>query len=594
MLNDILLEVRKPARYIGGEWNISRKDFNQAYIKFALCFPDLYEVGMSNLGIRIIYGILNNIPDVVCERFFACDVDMEEALRKNRLGIFSLESCRQLREFDIIGFSLASELTYTNVLNILDLGNIPLKANLRNHAYPLVIAGGPCVLNPEPMHEFFDLFIIGEGEDLIPELIEIYRKYKEKFKAAKLSKFDLLLKFCQIEGVYVPSLYEAKYNPEGKIEEFKPKIKDAPSRIKKRYVKDLNTCFFPLDWLVSYVQLVHDRIVLEIMRGCPNRCRFCQSRLTYFPLRIRDIQSILDLASRVYERTGYEEISLAGLSVSDYPKIQELSRSLIDLFKTKVVAVSLPSIKARSVVGEISSTIASIKKTGLTFAPEAGSERLRNILAKDFDEQGFYQALEEAFSSGYQHVKLYFMIGLPHEEDKDLDSIIELSTRVSELRRKVNKYPARVNISINTLIPKPHTPLQWFKMESPDAIRYKQNYLKSRIKNKRLNLGFHNSKMSFLEGVLSRGDRRLSQVILGAFKKKAKFDAWGNHFAFDLWQEAFKEAKIEPDFYLKEKTKDEILPWDFLDVGINKEFLWDEFNKVIAKEEDKDYNQKIT
>jgi len=580
-MEDLLLQVNKPGRYIGSEWNVPRKDFDKAQIKFALIFPDLYEIGMSNLGLRIIYGILNNLEDVSCERFFSCDADMELMVRQNRLEFRSLETKKRLREFDIIGFSLGSELSYANVLNILELGLLPLQASGRDHTFPLVIGGGPCTLNPEPLHEFFDLFVMGEAEELILELVDIYRENKDKFKAGRISKQELLFLFSQIEGVYVPSLYEVRYNPEGEIEEFKPKIKGVPPRVKKRFVKDLNSSFFPLDWLVPYIQIVHDRLILEIMRGCPNRCRFCQARSGYFPHRQRSIGNILNLASDIYKRTGYEEISLCGLSVSDYSGVQELLQGLVDLFKQKAVGLSLPSIKPRAIVGNLSCLISTIKKTGLTFAPEAGSERLRKIIAKDFDEEEFFKATEQAYLSGYQHLKLYFMIGLPQEKDADLDGIIELAERVSELRRKVKRAPAQVNVSVNTLIPKPHTPLQWFPMADMESIKHKQAYLKNKIKNKRLIFSFHNRNMSFLEGVLSRGDRRLAQVILCAFKNGARFDAWGNYFIPEKWLEAFKDTDIDPDFYLKEKKNDEILPWDFLDVGIGREALLSEFKKTI-------------
>ena len=585
------MQVNKPGRYIGEEWNVSRKNFKKANIRFALCFPDLYEIGMSNLGMRIIYGILNDIEDVCCERFFSPDIDMQRILTHNRLEIFSLETKKRPGEFDIIGFSLGSELDYTNVLNILDLGGIPLKAAERDEKFPLVIAGGPCTLNPEPMHEFVDLFVIGEAEDLILEVIDVYRKHKQDFKTSRISKQDLLSLFSQIEGVYVPSLYEVVYNPRGTIEEFKPKIKGVPLKIKKRFVKDLNSCFFPLDWLVPYIQIIHDRVSLEIMRGCPNRCRFCQARSGYFPLRFRNIKNILNLAYETCKRTGYEEISLGGLSVSDYFHMEELLQCLVDSLKVKGVGVSLPSIKAKATVGNLFSIIASIKKTGLTFAPEAGTERLRKALAKDFDEEDFFRALEQSYLSGYRHVKLYFMIGLPDEKQEDLDGIIEFSSRVSELRRKTNKTPAQVNISINTLIPKPHTPLQWFRTEDMDSIKYKQDYLKDKVRKylptgrqERLKLDFHSRYMSFVEAVLSRGDRKLSEVIFYAFKRGARFDAWSKHFMFEAWRDAFRESNIDPDFYLRDRPKDEFLPWDFIDVGISKELLLDEFNKVIAIE----------
>jgi len=585
MLDDILLQVNKPGRYIGQEWNTPKKDFDKANIKFALCFPDLYEVGMSNLGIRIIYGILNNLNEVSCERFFSPDIDMERMLRARHIEIFSLESKRKLKSFDFIGFSLGYELDYTNVLNILDLGLIPLKSSLRDENYPLVIGGGPCALNPEPMHEFFDLFVLGEAEEVILEIIDIYRKYQQEFKEQhKISKQDLLVMLSHIEGVYVPSLYEVVYNGAGKIEKFKPKIEGIPTKIKKRFVRDLDKAFFPLDYLLPHIQIVHDRISLEIMRGCPNRCRFCQARSQYFPLRLKNPNCILNLASDVYRRTGYEEISLAGLSVSDYPHIEELIKTLVGLFKEKMVGVTLPSIKPKTYIGNLSSLIATIKKTGLTFAPEAASERLRKVLAKDFDIQDFWKSIEQAYILGYQHVKLYFMIGLPYEELRDLDGIVDFVTQVSELRRKIKKSSAGVNVSINTLIPKPHTPFQWLGMQDLDSIKYKQDYLKSKIRNKKLKLSFHNRYMSLLEGVLSRGDRRLSQVISSAFKQGARLDAWESHFRFSLWQAAFLESNIDPNFYLQARSIDEFLPWDFLDIGISKESLRSEFEKIVAIE----------
>ena len=590
MLDDILLQVNKPGRYIGQEWNLPKKDFDKADIKFALCFPDLYEIGMSNLGIRIIYAILNNLPDVVCERFFSCAPDMEKILRDKKMEIYSLESKKRLQEFDFVGFSLGHELNYTNVLNILELGSIPLKSTFRNHNYPLVIGGGPCALNPEPLHEFFDLFVLGEAEEAILEIIDIYRKCKVKFKASGMNKQDLLVMFSHIEGVYAPALYEARYNHEGKIEEFKSRTNGIPPKIKKRFIKDLNSAYFPSDWLIPYIQIVHDRITLEIMRGCPNSCRFCQARSQYFPFRQRELNNILNLADSTYKHTGYEEVSLCGLSVSDFSDIEELLKRLIGLFKENAVSISLPSIKPKRMIANISSLIASIKKTGLTFAPEAATERLRKILNKDFNTEEFFKVVQQVYISGYQSIKLYFMIGLPFEKEEDLDGIIDLSSRTLELRKKVGKRLAQVNpahaprggvnVSINTLIPKPHTPFQWLKMEQIESIKYKQDYLKRKIRNTRLRLSLHNPQMSFLEGVLSRGDRRLSQVIFSAFSRGARFDAWDNYFVFDRWMDAFKGSDIDPNFYLQDKSKDEFLPWDFLDVGISKEALIKEADKI--------------
>ncbi|MCX5713792.1 MAG: TIGR03960 family B12-binding radical SAM protein, partial [Candidatus Omnitrophica bacterium] len=567
---------------IGREWNSSLKDFQGTGFRFALVFPDMYEVGMSNLGVRILYGILNNMQDVACERFFSPGLDLENILRQNKLPIFSLESHKEFKDFDIIGFSLGHELTYTNVLNLLELGGVPLKASSRDKSFPLVIGGGPCCLNPEPLADFFDLFLIGEAEDAIVEIVDAWRGIKERFKDADFTKADALLELSVIPGVYVPSLYEVEYHDSGSIKDFRPKSGGVPKIIKKRFIKDLENAYFPKDWLVPYIQIAHDRITMEITRGCPNSCRFCQARSGYFPYRIRRPQGVVDLAKACYKASGYEEIALGGLSVSDYPHIAELTVSLVEFFKDKGVSVSLPSIKPKAILGELSALIATVKKTGLTFAPEAATERLRSLISKDFDMQDFFHTLEQAFKSGYQHVKLYFMIGLPQEEDRDLDAIAEFCFTVSGLKKNFIGGPAQVNLSINTLIPKPHTPLQWLSMPGLEGIKEKQLYLRERLKkSRRLTSSFHNYQMSFLEGVFSRGDRRLGEVIFGAFSKGARFDAWGDYFNFASWQEAFKDAGIDPDFYLRERSTDEILPWDFIDTGIPRKHLVEEFNKLI-------------
>jgi radical SAM family uncharacterized protein len=560
----LLLNVHRPAQYLGHEWNSSGKEISSCAISFALGFPDLYEIGMSNLGLRIIYGVLNNIPDVACERFFAPEADMEAVLRNSGRRLFSLESGRELYGFDFLGFSLGSELNYTNVLNVLDLAGIPLQAKLRDYRMPLVVGGGPCALNPEPLADFFDLFIIGEAEEAAAEVIDIYRRRKQDYKNGALAKEDLLAEMSHVEGIYVPALY-------------KPGIK-----VKKRVVDNFDSAFFPCNWIVPFVQTVHDRITLEIMRGCPNRCRFCQARSQYYPLRIRSREKVVSLANSAYALSGYEELSLAGLSVSDYPAVEKLVTDLTASFKERAVNLSLPSLKARALLGNITSLIAGIKKTGLTFAPEAGTQRLRQAIAKDFSEDDFFLAIEEAYRAGYQHLKLYFLIGLPGEMDEDLDGIIDFATAASDLKKKVSGGGAQINISINPLIPKPHTPLQWMKMEPVSRIREKQAYLRGRCKNKRLKINFHNIEMGFLEGVFSRGDRRLGAVIACAHKKGARFDAWPSSFSFSRWQEAFSEAGIDPQEYLEERNISDTLPWDFINIGIKKEYLIEEFNKSIV------------
>ncbi|MDD5281192.1 MAG: TIGR03960 family B12-binding radical SAM protein [Candidatus Omnitrophica bacterium] len=591
MIEDLFLGVHRPAQYLGNEWNACKKDFGSCKVSFALGFPDLYEIGMSNLGLRIIYGVLNNIPDVACERFFALEADMEAALKNSNRRLSSWESSQELIRFDMLGFSLGSELNYTNVLGMLELSGLPLQSSLRDCRYPLVIAGGPCALNPEPMAEFFDLFIIGEAEEAIVEVLNLYRKYKDDYRNGKLSKDAFLSELSQIEGVYAPSLYIPEYDSSGQLVAFAPKSvepgnqscrKNLPLKIRKRVVNDFNSAFFPCNWMVPYVQTVHDRITLEIMRGCPNRCRFCQARSQYYPLRIRSRENVFLLANQAYLSSGYEELSLAGLSVSDYPGLESLVSGLIASFKDMAVNLSLPSLKAKALLGNVSTLIAKIKKTGLTFAPEAGTQRLRQALAKDFSEDDFFKAIEEAFEAGYQHLKLYFLIGLPGEKEEDLDGIINFAQAASESKRKIKGGGAQINISINPLIPKPHTPLQWLKMESIDAIKEKRNYLRAHCKNKRLKFSFHNFEMGFLEGVLSRGDRKLGAVILAAYRKGARFDAWSSFFSFTKWQEAFLEQGVDPQEYLNEKPASEILPWDFIDIGIDKEDLLEEFNKSIV------------
>jgi len=583
MIEDLLNNVHRPGQYLGNEWNAEKKDFDQAAVTFALGFADLYEVGMSNLGLRIIYGVLNNLPGITCERFFAPEPDMEAALKSAKQPFFSWESARPLIDFDLLGFSLGSELNYTNVLNILDLAGLPLFSGLRDQKFPLVIGGGPCTLNPEPLADFFDLFVIGEAEEAIAQLAALYRKFKDDYRAARITKEELLRKLSVIDGVYAPVLYQPEYDAGGRLVSFSPRFKELPVKVKKRVVEDFNLAYFPSKWMVPYVQIIHDRITLEIMRGCPNRCRFCQARSQYYPLRIRKPEKVISLADAALASSGYEELSLAGLSVGDYPGIEDLVAKLTGSFSSCAVNLSLPSLKAKALLGNVSTLIAKIKKTGLTFAPEAGSLRLRQALAKDFPEDEFFQAIQEAYQAGYQHLKLYFLIGLPGENQEDLTAIIDFARAASEARRKINGSAAQINISINPLIPKPHTPLQWQKMDSLELIREKQNFLRDNCKNRRLKLNFHNLQMGFLEGVLSRGDRLLGKVIHLAYQKGARLDGWSDYFSFGRWSDAFSESGVDAQKYLAEQPTRTLFPWDFIDTGIPKENLLVEFNKSIAR-----------
>jgi radical SAM family uncharacterized protein len=583
--NEMLLGVRKPARYIGSEWNVSKKPFEQAAIRFALCFPDMYEVGMSNLGIRILYSILNSIPDVCCERVFVPDVDMEQSLRQTGTPLFSLESQRGAAEFDILGFSLGYELSYTNVLTVLDLAKIPFEAAGRGREHPLIIGGGPAVMNPEPLHEFFDLFVIGEAEEAVVELMDAYRIHRADYRSGRISKDDFLAALCKIEGVYVPSFYDAEYNDDGTVKSFSANRSGIPAVIRKRFVSDLNSLSFPREWIVPYIQIVHDRLTIEVSRGCPNRCRFCQARSCYFPIRYRSPQQVLETAREYYRQTGYDEISLSGLSVSDYPDLPGLMEQLVAEFKGKGVSISLPSVKPKTFLGGLSCLIATVKKTGLTFAPEAASGRLRRIIGKDFDEDEFFRMLDEVYRAGYQHVKLYFMIGLPQETPADIEAIAHFSRRVSSSRTPAAGSGAPVNVSVNTVIPKPHTPFQWVRMYSLDEMQDAQRLLSSKMNSRKIKISFHDRSMNFLEGVFSRGDRRVSRAIKVAYAKGCRFDGWSEHFKFASWMEAFGETGIDPAVYLRKRDADERLPWDFIDTGIPRQVLLNEYRAMMEKSE---------
>ncbi|MFA5100873.1 MAG: TIGR03960 family B12-binding radical SAM protein [Candidatus Omnitrophota bacterium] len=585
MLNDeFLLGVRKPARYIGSEWNVSKKSFDQAAVRFALCFPDMYEVGMSNLGIRIIYSVLNTIPDVCCERVFVPDIDMAQALRDKALPLFSLESQKEVRAFDILGFSLGYELSYTNVLSVLDLAGIPLEAASRGKEFPLIIAGGPAVMNPEPMHEFIDLFVIGEAEEAMVELIDVYRAHKADYLAGRILKADLLAALCRIEGVYVPSFYDVSYNYDQSVKSYTPNRAGVPATVKKRVLPDLNALSFPRGWIVPYIQIIHDRLTIEVSRGCPNRCRFCQGRSCYFPVRYRKPEQVLAAAREYYRQTGYDEISLAGLSVSDYPDLPGLMEHMVGAFKDKGVSISLPSVKPKTFLGGMSCLIATVKKTGLTFAPEAATDRLRKLIGKDFDEAEFFRMLDEVYRAGYQHVKLYFMVGLPQETDADIEAIADFSRRVSSARKAAAGSGAPVNVSVNTVIPKPHTPFQWVRMYSLEQMQDAQRRLLSKNSGRKIKISFHDRSMNFLEGVFSRGDRRLSAVIKAAYAKGCRFDGWSEHFKFESWMDAFRETAMDPAFYLRQRRIDECLPWDFIDAGIPKQALIKEYQAMERSE----------
>jgi len=548
---EILEQVRRPARYLGNEWNVVKKDVSAAEVKIALCFPDAYEVGMSHLGFRIIYGILNDRTDTVCERVFTPWPDFSAQLEKRDLPLFTLESKTPLDKFDIVAFTLSYEMNYTNILEILKLGRIPLTSVQRGPEHPIIIGGGPCALNPEPLADFFDLFVVGDGETVTNELVDAYRRLKsENIK----DKTKVLAELSKIEGVYVPLLYKA------------------PRTIKKRVVDDLDKSFYPTRYLVPYMSIIHDRVVVEIMRGCVHKCRFCQANMCYRPVRTRSKEKILDLIKASYNNTGYEEFSLMSLSSGNYPNITGLIEefSNLDVLKEKGVSISLPSLRVEDVLKELPASVKKVKKTGLTFAPEAGTERLRKVISKEIDTKKLLEAINVAQREGWRRVKLYFMIGLPTEDYSDIDGMLDLLHQISSL---TGRGVFEIAVSISPFIPKAHTPFQWEKMEGRKGLLEKQEYMRTRTKSRRIRLKFHKFNLSFMEAVFSRGDRRLGRVLLSAFEKGARFDSWDEFFNFDIWMEAFDKEGIDPLFYTGPRNFDDKLPWDHIDIGISKEWL---------------------
>ena len=562
-LEELLLTVQKPGRYVGGEWNAVRKEWTPGRVKFLLAFPDTYEVGMSNLGIKILYGILNNRDDCLAERVFAPWKDFEAVLRNNDMELFSLESRRPIKEFDIIGFSLSYELCYTNVLNILDLGGIPKESSKRREDDPLIIAGGPACFNPEPMAEFFDAFVIGDGEDVVLEIVELCKKYKYAERSThNAQRKELLRQLANIKGVYVPSLYRVSYNADGTIKEFVPTEDGAPDSIEKRVVEDLDSAFYPVKQIVPNIQVVHDRIAIEIMRGCKHACSFCQATTIYRPWRERSKDKILELARQAYAMTGYDEISLLSLSSVDHSRLKEMIEELSAEFCPKSVSLSVPSLRIEDAIEDLPALISKVKKSGLTFAPEAGSEKLRKSINKNIDMEKLFKAASGSFRAGWRHVKLYFMIGLPLEDDNDILRIAELIHKVSSLRKEIDGKAAQVTVSINPFIPKARTRFERAAMDSIETLEKKKDALKRAVKSKFIVLDFHSSSASLLEAVFARGDRRLASVVLDAWKRGARFDGWSEGFDFNIWASSFKDACIDPAFYAsRTREAGEILPW---------------------------------
>jgi radical SAM family uncharacterized protein len=574
IFRDILPQVSKPARYMGNEVNMIKKEWEPCRIKMAFAFPDVYEVGMSHVGSKILYGLINEKTDHLMERVYAPWPDMEEEMRRQGISLYTLESFKPLRDFDLLGFTLQYELAITNVLNMLDMAGIPVWSRERDEEYPLIIAGGPVVFNPEPYADFFDLFLIGDGEEMLPEFLDCCWENRH------LPKGELLLKLAELEGVYLPSLYRVDYQEDGRLKQMTPKLNSLPLTVRKRVVRDLDQAYFPERPVLPYMNIVHDRAVLEVMRGCQRGCRFCHAGMVYRPVRERSLETLQRQADQQLANTGYEEISLTSLSTLDYSGVDPLVKELVQAYQHQGTGVSLPSLRVDAFSIELANEVKKVRKTTLTLAPEAGTQRLRDAINKNVSEEQLLQAVKAAFQSGWLSLKLYFMIGLPGETEADLLGILDLLEKVRDLGDQYARKKVEIRASIASFVPKAHTPFQWQAQNSIQELEQKRRLL-TLSKRRRIKLSFHDSKTSYLEGVLSRGDRRLSLPIYRAWQKGCKFDGWSEYFNFGKWLEAFQEAEIDTDFYTtRSRSYDEVLPWDFIDIGVSKAFLKAENEKA--------------
>ena len=577
-----LLSVEKPARYVGSELNSVIKNKDDINIRFAFAFPDVYEVGMSHTGLHILYHLLNSKDNIWCERVFAPWTDMEEVMRKKDIPLYGLESKDELKKFDFVGFTLQYEMSYTNVLNMLNLADIPIRSKDRTEDMPIVMAGGPCAYNPEPLYEVVDLFTIGESEELILELMELY----EKEKISGFNKLSFLEKAAHIEGVYIPRFYEEIYNDDGTIKERKILNSNAKEVITKRIIKDLDKSFYPEKSILPYIDVVHDRVVLEVFRGCTRGCRFCQAGMVYRPVREKSTNTLINQVESLINSTGHDEISLTSLSTGDYSCLPDLTLQLLDKYENKNVSISLPSLRLDSMTFDIIERLQEVRKSGLTFAPEAGTQRMRDVINKNLTEEQILGPVETAFNLGWSTVKLYFMIGLPGETMEDVMGIKELSYKVKDKffqrPKEEIKGNLKINVSASCFVPKPFTPFQWVKQDSMDEFYDKAKSLQKEIKDKKVSFSYHEPKLSYLEAVFARGDRRLSNALIKAFEKGCRFDGWYDVFDFNKWMEAFEETNTDPDFFAKrERELTEVLPWDFIDTGITKKFLISEYKNAM-------------
>ena len=574
-LEHILPRVQKPARYTGGEYNAVVKDRRQVDVRYALCFPDTYEIGMSNLGMRILYGVMNEMEGVWCERVFAPWGDMEEEMRREGILLYGLESGDSIADFDLIGFSLGYEMAYTNVLNMLDLAGLPLRSEERYGLSPIVVAGGTCAYNPEPLAPFVDIFVLGEGEEVSVEIIQLYRKAREEC----WSKEEFLAAAAQIPGLYVPSLYEVSYRPDGTLERVMPR-EGAPAVVTKRIVRDFDKSYFPVKTIVPSTEIVHDRVMLELFRGCIRGCRFCQAGYAYRPVRARNPETLLQQGIEACKDSGYQEMTLSSLSTSDYRPLEHLCDGLLDWCEPNKVSLSLPSLRADNFSLGLMERVQHVRKSGLTFAPEAGTQRLRDAINKNVTEEDLLRSCRTAFSGGWSSVKLYFMLGLPTETDEDVLGIADLAEKVYKTWKEATPNPKRgVTITVSTawFVPKPHTAFQWEPQITMEEYQRRVKLLREHMKGRSIKYNWHDSQTSFLEAVFARGDRKVADVIEAAWRQGAKFDAWSEYFDFDRWQAAFAACGVDPAFYAnRTREKDELLPWDVTSVGVTKNFLWRE------------------
>ena len=587
--DDILLSIEKPARYIGGEVNAVMKDKNDVDLRFAMCFPDVYEIGSSHLGIQILYDMFNRREDVWCERVYSPWTDLDKVMREKDIPLFALESQEPVRDFDFLGITIQFEMCYTNILQVLELSHIPLHASDRTLEDPFVIGGGPCTYNPEPLAEFFDIFYIGEGETVYDELFDAYKEWKKNGG----SRQQFLERAAQIEGLYVPMFYDAEYNEDGTLHSFTPNNPNAPARVKKQVVMDVTDAPYPMNPVVPFIKATQDRVVLEIQRGCIRGCRFCQAGMIYRPTRERNVERLKEYARQMLQSTGHEEISLSSLSSSDYSELKELVTFLIDEFKEKGINISLPSLRIDAFSLDVMSKVQDIRKSSLTFAPEAGSQRMRNVINKGLTDEDILDGAGQAFEGGWTKVKLYFMLGLPTETEEDMKEIARLSDRVArryyEIPKDNRHGKCQITASSSFFVPKPFTPFQWASMCTAEEYSRRaflvRDEFQAQLNRKSLKYNWHDADGTVLEGVMARGDRRVGKVIEEAYRLGCLFDSWTESFRNDLWMQAFENTGVDIAFYnLRKREKDELFPWDFIDIGVSRSFLYREWERAMAGE----------